>query len=68
MTWAFQPLLPGGAQLQSGAQPPSTDGYVKYWTGSQWSIKPVKYWSGSQWVQKPVKTWTGTVWQITTPT
>jgi hypothetical protein len=69
MTWAFQPLLPGGAQIQSGGvQPPSNEGYVKYWTGSQWSIKPVKYWTGSQWVIKPVKTWTGTVWQITTPT
>ena len=69
MTWAFQPLLPGAAELQSATPPPAgTDGYVKYWTGTVWSIKPVKYWTGTQWVIKPVKHWTGTVWQITTPT
>ncbi|MFN7318725.1 MAG: hypothetical protein ACK5S6_04355 [bacterium] len=64
--WAFQPLLPGGAQQLSGPAPVST-GYVKYWTGSQWSIKPVKYWTGTQWTIKPVKHWTGSAWVATTP-
>lgn len=41
-----------------------TEGYVKYWTGSAWTLKPVKYWTGSAWVQKPVKFWNGTAWTL----
>jgi hypothetical protein len=41
-----------------------TDGYVKYWTGSAWTLKPVKYWTGSAWVQKPVKYWNGSAWTL----
>lgn len=41
-----------------------TAGYVKYWNGSVWSLKPVKYWTGSAWVQKPVKFWNGTTWVL----
>lgn len=43
---------------------PSTAGYVKYWNGSVWTLKPVKYWTGSAWVQKPVKFWNGTAWVL----
>lgn len=43
----------------------TTDGYLKYWTGSTWTLKPVKYWSGSAWVQKPVKYWNGSAWVLT---
>lgn len=42
----------------------STAGYIKYWNGSSWALKPVKYWNGSSWVQKPVKYWTGSVWSL----
>jgi len=44
--------------------PVGTDGYIKYWTGSVWTLKPVKYWTGSAWVQKPVKFWNGTSWAL----
>ena len=40
-------------------------GYIKYWTGSAWVVKPVKYWTGSAWVQKPVKYWNGSAWTLT---
>jgi hypothetical protein len=43
----------------------SVFGYIKYWTGSAWVVKPVKYWTGSAWVQKPVKHWNGTAWTLT---
>ena len=33
---------------------------LKYWTGTQWTAKPLKYWNGSSWVVKPLKYWTGT--------
>jgi hypothetical protein len=42
----------------------STAGYIKYWTGSTWTLKPVKYWTGSAWVQKPVKFWNGSAWTL----
>jgi hypothetical protein len=64
MSWAFQPLLPGAAQQQSGAA--GTAGYIKVWTGSVWVAKPVKVWDGTQWVIKPVKFWNGSAWQTTT--
>lgn len=41
-----------------------TAGYIKYWTGSAWDLKPVKYWTGSAWVQKPVKYWDGSAWTL----
>ena len=41
---------------------PSTLGYLKYWNGSSWELKPVKYWNGSAWVQKPIKRWNGIEW------
>lgn len=47
-----------------GVQVTGTDGYVKYWTGSTWTLKPVKYWTGSAWVQKPVKYWNGSAWTL----
>jgi hypothetical protein len=46
------------------AAPVGTDGYMKYWTGSAWSLKPVKVWTGSAWVQKPVKFWNGSSWVL----
>ena len=48
------------ALVTSGA--PTTNGYIKVWTGSQWALKPAKVWDGSQWIQKPVKYWSGSVW------
>ena len=41
------------------------NGYLKYWNGANWVLKPVKYWNGSTWVQKPVKYWTGSMWKLT---
>lgn len=41
-----------------------TAGYIKYWNGSAWDLKPVKYWTGSAWVQKPVKFWNGSTWAL----
>lgn len=66
MSWAFSPLLPGSAQLQSGAA--AFPGYVKVWMGSAWVYKPVKVWDGSQWVIEPAKWYnTGTSsWTTTT--
>lgn len=64
MSWAFQPLLPGGADLLSNQ---NNLGYVKVWSGSTWIIKPVKFWNGSTWQIKPVKVWNGTSWQATNP-
>lgn len=49
----------------SGAPPLDQTGYIKYWTGSEWSLKPVKYWNGSAWVQKPVRYWNGSYWLLT---
>ena len=43
----------------------NVSGYIKYWTGSAWVVKPMKYWKGSAWVQKPVKYWNGTAWTLT---
>lgn len=51
----FNVILAGGV---------STAGYVKYWDGAAWTLKPVKYWNGSTWVQKPVKFWNGTSWVL----
>lgn len=42
----------------------TTAGYIKYWDGSVWTLKPVKYWTGSAWVQKPVKFWDGSAWTL----
>ena len=47
--------------LSAGA---GTAGYVKYWDGSAWTLKPLKYWNGSAWVQKPVKYWNGSAWTL----
>lgn len=52
----FDVILSGGA--------PSTAGYIKYWNGSAWDLKPIKYWTGSAWVQKPVKFWNGSTWTL----
>lgn len=60
MSWAFQPLLPAAADLES--IPP---GYIKLWSGTEWVKKPVKYWTGTEWIQKPLKYWTGTEWKLT---
>lgn len=43
----------------------TVSGYIKYWTGTAWAVKPIKYWTGSAWVQKPVKYWNGTAWTLT---
>jgi len=64
---AFDVVLknPGGGfnvDLATGGG--GTDGYVKYFTGSVWTLKPVKYWTGSAWVQKPVKYWNGSSWVL----
>ena len=48
-----------------GVPATSVFGYIKYWTGSAWVVKPVKYWTGSAWVQKPLKYWNGTAWTLT---
>lgn len=48
----------------TAAPPVGTDGYVKYWTGSAWTLKPMKVWTGSAWVQKPVKFWNGSSWVL----
>lgn len=48
-----------------GAPATSVFGYIKYWTGSAWSAKPIKYWTGTAWVQKPLKFWNGTAWTLT---
>ena len=42
-----------------------TTGYVKYWDGSAWILKPVKYWNGSAWIQKPLRYWNGSFWLLT---
>lgn len=44
------------AVLSKGVAP--TFGYIKWWSGSAWILKPVKWWSGSAWVIKPLKFWT----------
>jgi hypothetical protein len=43
----------------------SSAGYIKVWTGSEWTLKPVKVWTGSSWIEKPVKFWNGSSWTIT---
>jgi hypothetical protein len=46
--------------------PPTTVfGYIKYWTGAAWGVKPVKYWNGTSWIQKPLKYWNGSAWTLT---
>jgi hypothetical protein len=45
----------------------TTAGYIKYYNGSTWELKPVKYWTGSAWVQKPLKRWDGSAWVIAHP-
>lgn len=63
----YAPLLPAAAEIQ--ATPTVNNiGYLKYWNGSLWLIKPVKYWNGTTWTQKPVKFWDGATWTTTTPT
>lgn len=52
-----QPFIPT-------VQPPATAGYIKFWSGSAWVLKPVKVWSGSAWVQKPLKFWSGSAWTL----
>ena len=59
MSWAFQPLVPAGAQLLP------TAGDIKVWNGSSWYFVPVKYWNGSAWVAKPMKYWNGAAWVLT---
>lgn len=49
-------------EIFGSATVPSTAGYMKYWNGSVWTLKPVKHWTGSAWVQKPVKFWNGSSW------
>ena len=54
------------AEFFGEAAPPTTViGYIKYWTGSTFSIKPVKYWNGTSWIQKPLTYWNGTSWLAT---
>lgn len=65
MSWAFQPLLPGGANELSGGV--NNQGKVKVWTGSAWEIKPVKVWTGASWVEKPAKYYNGAIWVTTNP-
>lgn len=48
-----------------GAPATSVFGYIKYWSGSAWVVKPVKYWNGSAWVIKPLKYWNGSAWTLT---
>lgn len=67
MSWFYTPLLPGSADLLAGTAP-LYPGYVKFWNGAQWLIKPVKVWDGSQWAIKPAKVWNGSQWAITNPT
>jgi hypothetical protein len=64
MSWAFQPILPAAAELLA-TEPPAITGYIKVWTGSEWTKKPVKVWNGTDWVIKPLKRWTGTTWAET---
>ncbi len=64
MSFLFQPLLPGSAQLLAGP-PPATTGYIKVYLSGTWEQKPVKYWDGSQWTIKPVKHWNGSQWVAT---
>lgn len=47
-----------------GAPAGGTEGYIKYWNGSVWDLKPMKVWTGSAWVQKPVKFWNGSAWTL----
>ena len=35
---------------------------LKYWTGSQWTAKPLKNWNGSSWETKTLKYWDGSSW------
>lgn len=62
MAWLYQPLLPASAEIQAAG----ATGYIKYWNGSSWVLKPVKYWNGSSWVIKPLKYWNGSSW-VTAP-
>jgi len=59
VSWAFQPLLPAGAQTQA------VSGYIKVWNGIGWYPAPVKYWNGSSWVAYPMKFWNGSAWVLT---
>jgi hypothetical protein len=52
----FDVILSGGEDLT---------GYIKYWTGSEWQLKPMKYWNGTTWIQKPVRYWNGSYWLLT---
>ena len=61
--WFYQPLLPAAAEQLSA---PPTTGYVKYYTGSVWLLKPMKVYVGGAWVIKPVKFWDGSQWVSTT--
>lgn len=54
------------AEFFGESTPPTTVlGYIKYWTGAAWGVKPVKYWTGSAWLQKPLKYWNGSAWTLT---
>lgn len=70
MSWAFSPLLPASAELQSA--PPAFPGYVKIYMGAGpgWVYKPVKVWMGSSWEIKPAKWYNtaNTTWVITSGT
>lgn len=64
MSWAYQPLLPAAAELQS-----ALPGYVKIYmgVGPGWVYKPVKAWDGTQWLIKPAKWYnTATTLWVTT--
>ena len=61
----YQPLLPAAADLLSSPGVDTT-GYVKYFDGASWVLKPLKVYNGSQWVIKPVKFWNGSQWVATT--
>ena len=64
--WVAQNNAGNLARNEFFGEPPigGTAGYMKYWTGSAWVLKPVKYWTGSAWVQKPVKFWNGSAWTL----
>ena len=38
-------------------------GTLKYWTGTEWVVKPLYYWNGSQWVYNGIKRYDGGQWK-----
>ncbi len=57
MSWFFQ-VLEAAAQLS----PAVTGTFLKYWTGSTWTSKPLKRWNGSSWQDATLKRWNGSSW------